>query len=205
MDRFPVTARSNVNPDMTAQHMAGIDEAGRGPLAGPVVAAAVILDPNCPIDGLADSKTLSPPRREALAIQIRSQAFSWCVAEASVEEIDRLNILQATLLAMQRAVDGLSLVPAMAWVDGNQAPRLVCPVRTIIRGDATVPAISAASILAKVTRDAIMLALHDKYPDYGFATHKGYPTRSHLSALDKYGISAVHRRSYAPIRQRSGY
>lgn len=195
-------SHGNMNTGSASQRVAGVDEAGRGPLAGPVVAAAVILDDDHPVHGLADSKTLSPARRETLAGQIRSLALAWFVAEASVEEIDRLNILQATLLAMQRAVEGLSLTPTLAFVDGNQAPRLICPVQTVIRGDSTIPAISAASILAKVTRDAIMRELHEKYPAYGFATHKGYPTRSHIAALDQHGISSAHRLSYAPVRQR---
>lgn len=186
---------------MNAHLTAGVDEAGRGPLAGPVMAAAVILDPAQPIGGLADSKTLSEARRSELADVIRARSLAWAVASASVEEIDSLNILQATLLAMQRAVAGLSLAPDIALVDGNRAPILACPVRTIIRGDATEPAISAASILAKVARDADMLLLDRRYPDYGFARHKGYPTSEHLAAIARLGPSEVHRRSFRPVRE----
>ena len=180
---------------------AGVDEAGRGPLAGPVVAAAVILDADRPIDGLDDSKVLRASRREALAAVIRTRSRAWAIGLASVEEIDRLNILQATLLAMQRAVQGLAVAPGIAWVDGNQAPPLPCRVQTIVRGDALVPAISAASILAKVERDALMATLDAKYPQYGFAGHKGYPTAAHLAALASHGVSPVHRRSFAPVRR----
>lgn len=185
---------------MNARLTAGVDEAGRGPLAGPVVAAAVILDPDRPIGGLADSKTLSAAQRSALAVLIREHSLAWAVAGASVEEIDTLNILQATLLAMQRAVAGLSARPELALVDGNRAPILACPVRTIVRGDATEPAISAASILAKVARDADMLRLDQQYPHYGFARHKGYPTSEHLAAIARLGPSPVHRRSFRPVR-----
>jgi ribonuclease HII len=184
-----------------AMLVAGVDEAGRGPLAGPVVAAAVILDGRRPIPGLADSKTLSATQREALAGQIRLHACAWSLGQASVEEIDRLNILQATLLAMQRAVQGLALVPALALVDGNQAPRLACAVRTVVRGDASVPAISAASILAKTARDALLLDLDRQYPGYGLARHKGYPTAAHLQALEILGPTAIHRRTFGPIRR----
>ena len=180
--------------------VAGVDEAGRGPLAGPVVAAAVILDDRQPITGLADSKVLSPRKRDRLFDEIRAKSLACCIAEASVEEIDRLNILQATLLAMRRAVDGLRLVPLRVLVDGNQLPALPMTAAAIVSGDAKVPAISAASILAKVYRDRLCLALHLDYPDYGFASHKGYPTAAHLAALRKYGACAVHRRSYAPVR-----
>lgn len=181
--------------------VAGIDEAGRGPLAGPVVAAAVILDHTRPIEGLADSKTLSAQQREALAAHIRLNATAWAVGQASVEEIDRINILQATLLAMQRAVLGLKCVPVLALVDGNQAPRLSCAVRTIVRGDASEPAISAASILAKVTRDAILQELDLEYPGYGFAGHKGYPTPAHIKALESLGPTRIHRCSFEPVRR----
>jgi len=181
--------------------VAGVDEAGRGPLAGPVVAAAVILDVLHPITGLADSKTLSEARRDELAGQIRIHASAWALGMASVEEIDRLNILQATLLAMQRAVQGLAMTPALVLVDGNCAPRLSCPVRTVVRGDATVKAISAASILAKVARDAMLRDLDRQYPGYGFSRHKGYPTVEHLRALEGLGPSAVHRTSFAPVRR----
>lgn len=179
----------------------GVDEAGRGPLAGPVVAAAVILDPERPIAGLADSKKLSATRREKLAIEIRAKALAWHVAEATVEEIDDLNILQATLLAMQRAVGGLALRPAEALIDGNHCPRLDLPARAIIGGDATVAAISAASILAKTVRDAGMLELDTRFPEYGFARHKGYGTAAHLAALRAHGPSSAHRRSFAPVRE----
>lgn len=188
------------SPDSTLL-VAGIDEAGRGPLAGPVVAAAVILNSTRPIEGLADSKTLSAPQRETLAVQIRLYATAWAVGEASVEEIDRLNILQATLLAMQRAVLSLRFVPSLALVDGNQAPRLSCAVRTIVRGDASEPAISAASILAKVTRDAILQDLDLEFPGYGFAGHKGYPTPAHIKALESLGPTRVHRCSFEPVRR----
>jgi ribonuclease HII len=179
--------------------LAGVDEAGRGPLAGPVVAAAVILDVTYPIAGLADSKTLSAARREALAAQIRAHASAWALGMASVEEIDRLNILQATLLAMQRAVHALAITPALVLVDGNCAPRLACPVRTVVRGDASVKAISAASILAKVARDAMLVDLDSRYPGYGFAGHKGYPTAAHQRALEELGPSPEHRRSFGPV------
>jgi ribonuclease HII len=161
----------------------GVDEAGRGPLAGPVVAAAVVLDPACLIEGLRDSKRLSSARREALAVTIRERALAWCIASADPEEIDRLNILGATHLAMQRAVAGLGLAPELVLVDGNRAPALAAPTRTIVGGDASVPAISAASILAKVARDALMVRLADAYPGYGFEVHKGYPTAEHRAAL----------------------
>ena len=179
---------------------AGVDEAGRGPLAGPVVAAAVVLDDLQPIKGLADSKTLSPRRRERLYDEIRAKALCCCVAEASVEEIDRLNILQATLLAMQRAVDGLRLRPQHVLVDGNRVPVLRVPVQAIVKGDARVQAISAASIVAKVHRDRLCVQLHERYPQYGFAAHKGYPTTEHLQALRQHGACEQHRRSFAPVR-----
>jgi len=179
---------------------AGVDEAGRGPLAGPVVAAAVILDELQPIAGLADSKTLSARKRERLFDEIRAKALACCIAEASVEEIDRLNILQATLLAMQRAVAGLRLPPRQVLVDGNRLPLLVVPAQAVVQGDRLVPAISAASILAKVHRDRLCLALHDAHPAYNFAAHKGYPTAEHLAALQQHGACAAHRRSYAPVR-----
>ena len=182
------------------QRMAGVDEAGRGPLAGPVVAAAVILDAQRPIAGLADSKVLTEKRRTELADQIRQQSCAWAIGSASVEEIDRLNILQATLLAMQRAVQALAPAPELALVDGNQAPRLACRVQTIVQGDVLVPAISAASILAKVTRDNLMLALDAEYPEYGFAVHKGYPTAAHRRALETKGVTPAHRRSFGPVR-----
>ena len=178
----------------------GVDEAGRGPLAGPVFAAAVILGPAHGIVGLADSKQLSARRRDALAVQIRRRAVAWAVASASVEEIDALNILQATLLAMRRAVEGLALTPAEILVDGLYCPKTSQPARAIVRGDSAVAEIAAASILAKTARDAAMLELHVLYPDYGFDRHKGYPTAAHLTALHTHGVSAVHRRSFAPVR-----
>jgi len=186
-------------PAPEAALMAGVDEAGRGPLAGPVVAAAVILDPDHPIEGLADSKVLTARKRERLAEAIRAHALCVSVAEATVEEIDRLNILQATLLAMQRAVRGLRLKPGLVWVDGNRAPVLEQPVRTIVKGDALVPEISAASILAKTARDALLVALDKQYPQYGLAGHKGYPTPAHLAALKAHGVCAIYRRSFAPV------
>ncbi len=179
----------------------GIDEAGRGPLAGPVVAAAVILDPDDPIAGLDDSKKLTEKRRHLLAEAIRARALAWCVAEASPAEIDRLNILQATFLAMQRAVAGLSLRPARAVVDGNRCPRLEIPVEAVVRGDGRVAAVAAASILAKTVRDARMQELHRQYPQYGFDRHMGYPTPAHLAALQAHGPCPVHRRSFAPVAQ----
>lgn len=179
----------------------GVDEAGRGPLAGPVTAAAVILDPSRPIDGLRDSKRLSPMQRERLAREIRERSLAWCVAQASVQEIDAINILQASLLAMRRAVEGLRLRPALARVDGNQAPTLACRVETLVGGDATEPAISAASILAKVSRDALMHALHAEYPIYRFDLHKGYPSPLHLRLLHEHGACVAHRRSFRPVAQ----
>lgn len=179
----------------------GVDEAGRGPLAGPVTAAAVILNPDSPIPGLDDSKRLTAARRAAFELEIMTSALAWSVAEASVEEIDRINILQASLLAMQRAVAGLGFVPARALVDGNRCPKLPCPVEAIVGGDATVPAISAASILAKVARDREMVRLDRLYPGYGLAQHKGYPTRAHVAALRALGPSPVHRHSFRPVRE----
>ncbi len=180
--------------------VAGVDEAGRGPLAGPVVAAAVILDDMKPIKGLADSKVLSARRREALADEIKAKALCCSVALASAAEIDQLNILQATMLAMQRAVAGLRLLPQRVVVDGNRVPRLAMPVAAIVKGDAQVAAISAASILAKTHRDQWCLQLHDSFPGYGFAAHKGYPTAEHLQALQRLGPCSEHRRSFAPVR-----
>ena len=177
----------------------GIDEAGRGPLAGPVVAAAVILDPARPIAGLNDSKKLSEKKRDALAVLIHEQALAWYVAESSVEEIDRLNILHATMLAMQRAVEGLRLKPALVQVDGNRLPRLAVQGEAIVKGDLLVPAISAASILAKVTRDRWCAEFDVRYPEYGFAAHKGYGTAQHMQALARLGATSAHRRSFAPV------
>jgi ribonuclease HII len=180
--------------------MAGVDEAGRGPLAGPVVAAAVILDDLQPINGLADSKLLTARKRERLFDEIRARALCCSIASASVEEIDRLNILQATLLAMTRAVQGLRLLPKRVLVDGNRVPLLAMPVAAIVKGDSKVQAISAASILAKVQRDRWCQELHARHPDYGFDKHKGYPTPEHLAALQRLGPCPEHRRSYAPVR-----
>ncbi|MEO3692789.1 ribonuclease HII [Roseateles paludis] len=181
--------------------MAGVDEAGRGPLAGPVVAAAVILDELQPIQGLADSKVLTAAKRERLFDEIRAKALCFCIAEASPAEIDQLNILQATLLAMQRAVAGLRLKPTLVQVDGNRLPKLPMPAEAIVKGDAKVPAISAASILAKVTRDRQCLVMHESHPVYGFDGHKGYPTPEHLAALREHGPSPWHRLSFAPVRE----
>ena len=177
----------------------GIDEAGRGPLAGPVVAAAVILDPARPIPGLNDSKKLSEKKRLVLAEMIRERAIAWAVAEASVEEIDRINILQASLLAMQRAVAGLAIRPTSALVDGNRCPKLDIPAEAIIQGDGKIASIAAASILAKTVRDAGMRVLHAQYPQYGFDRHMGYPTAAHFKALEEHGASPVHRRSFGPV------
>lgn len=181
--------------------VAGVDEAGRGPLAGPVVAAAVILDELQPIKGLADSKVLSARRRETLFDEIRAKALCCCIAEASAAEIDELNILQATMLAMRRAVEGLRLKPAKVLVDGNRIPVLKVPAEAIVKGDAKVKAISAASILAKVHRDRLCQALHEAHPQYGFDGHKGYPTPEHLAALRQHGACPAHRRSFAPVRE----
>jgi len=185
---------------VTAQHWAGVDEAGRGPLAGAVYAAAVILDAEHPIEGLTDSKKLSPRRRELLAVEIKARALAWAVAWADVAEIDSLNILQATLLAMQRAVRELPLTPVLVQIDGNRAPVLPMAVQTVVKGDLSVPAISAASILAKTARDASIQTLHEAYPDYGFAQHKGYGTAQHLDRLKALGPCPAHRRSFAPVR-----
>ena len=183
------------------QYVAGVDEAGRGALAGPVLAAAVILDAGDGISGLADSKSLSAKKREHLAAVIRAQALSWSVARVGHKEIDSLNILQASLLAMQQAVAGLHIAPAHVQVDGNQLPKLPCSMEAIPKGDQRIAAISAASILAKVERDEVMTGLEADYPGYGFAQHKGYPTRQHLQSLKKLGACPVHRRSYAPVRR----
>lgn len=179
----------------------GVDEAGRGPLAGPVCAAAVILDAARPISGLADSKKLSELQRNRLAVLIRERALAWAVAYADVAEIDLINILQATLLAMRRAVLALDIQPQQVLVDGLYCPQTGIPSQAIVKGDSKVAAISAASILAKVSRDALMLELHEQYPYYGFATHKGYPTAAHLVALREHGVSAVHRKSFRPVRE----
>jgi ribonuclease HII len=179
----------------------GVDEAGRGPLAGPVVAAAVLLAPHHSIVGLDDSKKLSPARREALAIEIRAKAVAWSVAQASAAEIDQRNILNATFLAMQRAVAGLIPPPAKAVVDGNRCPPLAIPVAAVVKGDGKIAAIAAASILAKTARDAIMRELHQKFPYYGFDQHMGYPTPAHLAALNTHGPCPEHRHSFAPVRE----
>ena len=183
--------------------VAGVDEAGRGPLAGPVVAAAVILDPRRPIEGLADSKTLTAARREALAREIRRHASAHAVAQADVAEIDALNILHATMLAMRRAVEALGVAPDEVLVDGNRCPDVACRVRAIVKGDRDIAAISAASILAKTVRDALLVELDAVYPAYGFAQHKGYPTPEHLAALARHGPCPEHRRSFAPVAQRT--
>lgn len=199
-------SRKSFEPEQLGLHfdkpglVAGVDEAGRGPLAGPVVAAAVILDDLAPIQGLADSKTLTARRREVLFDQIRARALCCSIASASVEEIDRLNILQATLLAMRRAVEGLRILPQRVVVDGNRVPVLPMPVSALVGGDGKMAAISAASILAKVQRDRWCEDLHTRYPVYGFATHKGYPTPEHLAALQTHGPCAEHRQSFAPVR-----
>lgn len=179
---------------------AGCDEVGRGPLAGDVVAAAVILDPENPITGLDDSKKLTERKREQLFIEIQQKAKSWCIARASVVEIDKINILQASLLAMTRAVQGLHIQPEHVLVDGNKLPQWSYTAEAVVKGDSRVAAISAASILAKVTRDREMIELDKTYPGYGFADHKGYPTKAHMNALDKLGITPIHRTSYAPVR-----
>ena len=181
--------------------VAGVDEAGRGPLAGPVVAGAVILDPQNPIHGLKDSKRLTALRRDVLYEEIREKALAWAVGHADVEEIDRINILQATMLAMKRAVEALQTVPDHALIDGNRCPDLCCPAQAIIKGDSRVAAISAASIMAKVTRDREMLSLDVIYPGYGLAQHKGYPSKAHIEALENLGVTPIHRRSYAPVRR----
>lgn len=183
------------------RHIAGVDEAGRGPLAGPVFAAAVILDPNKSIKGLADSKQLTAKKREYLANKIQEVAKAWTVARAEVAEIDQLNIFHASLLAMQRAVLALALLPNLVLVDGKYCPKLDCPTEAIIKGDEKVAVISAASILAKVHRDAEMRLLDAQYPGYGFAQHKGYTTTQHLLALKELGPSGIHRRSFAPVKQ----
>jgi len=184
------------------QIIAGVDEVGRGPLAGPVVAAAVILGADHGIVGLADSKTISEKKRMKLAVEICEKAQSYAISEASVEEIDEINILHASLLAMRRAIEGLSIMPTLALIDGNRCPEgLTCPSEAIIKGDAKIQEISAASIIAKVYRDDMMIDLHERHPEYGFASHKGYPTKAHREALLKYGVLLEHRRSFAPVRK----
>jgi len=181
--------------------LAGVDEVGRGPLAGDVVAAAVMLDPRRPIEGLRDSKKLSASRRDELAQLIRERALAWSIASASVHEIDEMNILQASLLAMHRAVQALDPQPEYVLVDGNRLPRWQYAAQAVVRGDDRVPAIAAASILAKVHRDSALIAMETQYPGYGFATHKGYPTPEHLQALQTLGVTPLHRRSFAPVKK----
>ncbi|CAK9884024.1 MAG: Ribonuclease HII [Candidatus Erwinia impunctatus] len=183
-----------------AKYIAGVDEVGRGPLVGAVVTAAVILDPANPISGLADSKKLSEKRRLALYDEIAEKALCWSLGRAEPEEIDKLNIFQATLLAMQRAVAGLSLCPDFVLIDGNRCPQLSMPAQAVVKGDSLVPEISAASVMAKVTRDREMVALDQLFPEYGFARHKGYPTPFHLEKLRQYGVTQHHRMSFAPVR-----
>lgn len=188
-----------VFPDI--QLLAGVDEVGRGPLCGPVVAAAVMLDPQRPITGLRDSKKLTERKRLELDQLIKEQALAWCVARAEVAEIDQLNILHATMLAMQRAVAGLAIKPELALIDGNRCPKLSVPCQAVVKGDGRVPAIAAASILAKVARDSEMHELDRLYPGYGMAAHKGYPTKQHLQALQELGATPVHRRSFKPVQK----
>ncbi|NOZ38428.1 MAG: ribonuclease HII [Gammaproteobacteria bacterium] len=183
------------------ERVAGVDEVGRGPLAGPVVAAAVILDPTRPIAGLVDSKKISEKKRERLALEIREKALAWALGRAEVEEIDDINILQASLLAMKRAVEQLHPLPHRALIDGNRCPQLACPAEAIIKGDATVEVISAASIIAKVARDQEMVELDLCYPGYGLAQHKGYPTKMHIAALNELGVTHIHRRSFGPVKR----
>ena len=186
--------------DYAGEIICGVDEAGRGPLAGPVFAAAVILDPARPIVGLRDSKKLSEASRDALAIEIKQHAIAWAIAECSEDEIDQLNILHASMLAMRRAVEALTTIPTLALIDGNRCPVMATRSEAIVKGDDKVPAISAASILAKTARDAALRVLHDQYPHYAFDQHKGYPTALHLERLRLHGVSPVHRKSYAPVR-----
>lgn len=181
--------------------VAGVDEVGRGPLVGEVVAAAVILDPNKPIDGLTDSKKLSEKRREQLAAEIKERALAWCIASASPAEIDQINILHASMLAMQRAVEGLKVQPDHVKVDGNRCPQLSISVEAIVKGDAKVAEIGAASIIAKVHRDQQMIDLDKAYPQYGFAKHKGYPTAEHMKLLQKHGVLPQYRRSFGPVKR----
>lgn len=185
----------------TMRLVAGVDEVGRGPLAGPVITAAVILDPERPIEGLADSKKLSEKRREELFEIIQERALAWSLGRAEVDEIDKINILQATMLAMQRAVMALEPQPQHALIDGNRCPELSCTSEAVVKGDSRVPAIAAASILAKVSRDKEMAELDASYPGYGLAGHKGYPTRAHIAALQELGVSPIHRRSFGPVKR----
>lgn len=187
--------------DYAGEVICGVDEAGRGPLAGPVFAAAVILDPAKPIAGLRDSKKLSPIRRDELALIIQRDALAWSIAQCSAAEIDALNILQATMLAMRRAIEGLSVAPTLALIDGNRCPVTAIRTEAIVKGDDKVIEISAASILAKTARDALLLEMHARYPQYAFDQHKGYPTALHLARLKEHGVTPEHRRSYAPVRE----
>lgn len=187
--------------EIPAGRVAGVDEAGRGPLAGPVVAGAVILDPHNPVEGLRDSKKLTELRRERLYEEIMEKAQAWAVGRAEVEEIDRINILQASMLAMQRAVRALQPAAEFALIDGNRCPELPCPAKYVVKGDSLVAAISAASIMAKVTRDREMVELDAVYPGYGLASHKGYPSKAHVEAIGKLGVLPIHRRTFAPVRR----
>lgn len=186
--------------DHADELICGVDEAGRGPLAGPVTAAAVILDPARPIEGLRDSKKLSEAQRDVLALEIKEKALAWFIAECSEAEIDELNILQATMLAMRRAVEGLKVQPTLALIDGNRCPVMSVRSEAIVKGDDKVPAISAASILAKTARDHVLAQLHQQYPQYALDQHKGYPTALHLERLREFGVSPIHRKSYAPVK-----
>ncbi len=184
------------------QHLiAGVDEVGRGPLAGVVVAAAVILDPNRPIEGLLDSKQLDEKKRQTLDVQIRKKALAFCIAESSVEEIDKINILHASMLAMQRAINGLEISPDLVLIDGNRCPDVAYPCQAVVKGDSLVKSISAASIIAKVARDKMMLDLHTLHPQFGFDRHKGYPTAQHRAAIEQFGVTDLHRQSFAPVRK----
>lgn len=194
-----VAAESSLDTEFTGL-IAGVDEAGRGPLAGPVVAAAVILYPQRPIEGLADSKKLSESQRDHLAILIKQRALAYAIAQASVDEIDEINILNATLLAMQRAVNNLAITPDQVLVDGNRLPKLTIPAQAIVKGDSKVKAISAASILAKVARDAIMVDYHHQYPKFAFHFHKGYGTQQHIAEIEKHGYLVIHRRTFNPVK-----
>ena len=191
----------NISDDMRSKVMAGVDEVGRGPLAGPVIAAAVILDPEYPIEGLMDSKKISEKKRNLLAIEIRKKSLAWALGRAEYDEIDSINILQASLLAMKRAVESLAIKPEWVLVDGLHCPDVSCNVEAIIKGDSKIQAISAASIIAKVARDNEMITLDGQYPGYGFSQHKGYPTKMHIEALNKLGVSPIHRKSFAPVKK----
>lgn len=207
LEQYHRSVRDEFNQQFaTGKIIAGLDEVGRGPLLGPVVAAAVVLNPERPIEGLTDSKKLSEKRRDSLSIEIKDRSMAWALGRAEVEEIDELNILHASLLAMQRAFESLVLINPkleveLALVDGNRAPELFCPVKTIVKGDLIIPAISAASILAKVARDNEMRVLHEKHPEYGIAQHKGYPTKFHREMLEKLGPLPMHRRSFGPVKK----